>query len=58
MRLKLRSSVDLPQPDGPMMAVTRPAPIVMLTSNSAWAWPYHRLKSHTSRTLPCFDFTS
>ena len=26
MRLKMRSSVDLPQPDGPMKAVTRLVP--------------------------------
>ncbi|MOA38590.1 hypothetical protein D3C78_1602880 [compost metagenome] len=35
MRLKQRSSVDLPQPDGPMKAVTRCFGIFMLTSYRA-----------------------
>ena len=39
MRLKQRSSVDLPQPDGPMMAVTRLAGKVRLMFLSAWILP-------------------
>jgi hypothetical protein len=37
MRLKHRSRVDLPQPDGPMKAVTLFAGMVMLISCSARA---------------------
>ena len=39
MRLKQRSSVDLPQPDGPMKAVTRCLGMFMLTLYSACFWP-------------------
>ncbi len=35
MRLKIRKRVDLPQPDGPMNAVTRLVPSVMLMFFSA-----------------------
>ena len=35
IRLKQRRSVDLPQPEGPMMAVTFRAGISMFTSVSA-----------------------
>ena len=39
MRLKQRSSVDLPHPEGPMNAVTRFLGMVTLTLMSAWAAP-------------------
>ena len=39
MRLKVRSSVLLPQPDGPMKAVTFLSGISMLTFFSAWNEP-------------------
>ena len=39
MRLKQRMSVLLPQPDGPMMAVMRRAPISMLTFLRARSLP-------------------
>ena len=35
MRLSVRRNVDLPQPDGPMNAVTERGSIVMLTSSTA-----------------------
>src|SRR5580658_2458851 len=44
MRLSARRKVDLPQPLGPMMAVTFFAGMVIETSMSAWRWPYQRLK--------------
>ena len=40
MRLRQRSSVDLPQPDGPMYAVTRCFGTDMDTSRSACLAPY------------------
>ena len=49
MRLTDRSSVLLPQPDGPISAVTLPLGRVMLTSKRACFSPYQRLKSSTSR---------
>jgi hypothetical protein len=39
MRLMQRRKVDLPQPDGPMKAVTDLAGMSMLTSNSACLSP-------------------
>ncbi len=39
MRLKQRSSVDLPQPDGPMKAVTRRLGIFIDTLFSAMSSP-------------------
>jgi hypothetical protein len=39
MRLKQRSSVDLPQPEGPMKAVTRFSGISRFTCLSAWKLP-------------------
>src|SRR5688500_18469742 len=38
----LRSSVDLPQPDGPINAVIRPRRAFRSTSYRAWNVPYHR----------------
>ena len=39
MRLKVRSSVDLPQPEGPMKAVTLRSGMSMVTFLSAWKPP-------------------
>ena len=39
MRLKVRSKVDLPQPDGPMKAVTFFSGMSMLMFFSAWNEP-------------------
>ena len=39
MRLKVRSSVDLPQPDGPMKAVTFFSGMSRLMPLSAWKLP-------------------
>ena len=44
MRLTHRSSVDLPQPDGPMIAVTLPLGIGIETLNRACFGPYHSEK--------------
>src|SRR3990167_720852 len=47
MRLKQRSKVLLPQPEGPMMAVTRRSRISIETSCSAWNFPYQKLRLAT-----------
>ena len=39
MRLSERSTVDLPQPDGPMKAVTLRGGTVSATSATAWNLP-------------------
>ena len=39
MRLNVRNKVDLPQPEGPMNAVTRCLGMFMLTSNKACLSP-------------------
>jgi len=39
MRFRVRSTVDLPQPDGPMKAVTALDGICMLTFCTAWKSP-------------------
>ncbi len=39
IRLKVRSSVDLPQPEGPMNAVTFFSAMSRLMSRSAWNLP-------------------
>ncbi len=39
MRLKVRSRVDFPQPEGPMNAVTLPLAISMLTFLRPWNLP-------------------
>ena len=39
MRFSVRSSVDLPQPDGPMNAVTRRSAMSRLMFFSAWNLP-------------------
>ena len=43
MRLKQRSSVDLPQPEGPMKAVTFFSGTSRSMSWRAWACPYHKI---------------
>lgn len=48
MRLKVRRSVDLPQPDGPMKAVTRPSGMASVMCLRAWNLPYHTLRSFTA----------
>src|SRR5687767_2462724 len=48
MRLQQRRNVDLPQPEGPISAVTMPARITRSTSCSAWNLPYQRLRSLAS----------
>src|SRR6476619_5753921 len=49
IRLRMRRNVDLPQPDGPMSAVTRPAGMVRVTSSSTWCSPNQALtRSATS----------
>ena len=50
MRLTERSSVLLPQPEGPISAVTLPRGTGRLMSKRACFSPYQRLKSLTSRT--------
>jgi hypothetical protein len=49
-RLTERSSVDLPQPEGPMSAVTLPRGTSMATEKSARAAPYQSEKSDTAMT--------
>jgi len=39
IRFRQRRKVDLPQPDGPMKAVTVAGAISTLTSRSAWVAP-------------------
>src|SRR5437764_15006506 len=51
MRLMARRNVDLPQPDGPIMAVTCLGSMVMLTSAMAWVVPYQALSPSMSMRL-------
>src|SRR5437763_5283652 len=51
IRLMARRNVDLPQPDGPIMAVTCFGSMVMLTSASACVEPYQALRPSTSMRL-------
>ena len=50
MRLKVRSRVDLPQPEGPMKAVARCSGMSSEMSLSAWKSVYQRLKCFTEMT--------
>src|SRR3954451_11667104 len=50
-RFSERRNVDLPQPDGPMSAVTSLGSTVMLTSASAWNGPNQALRPSTSMRL-------
>src|SRR4051794_28958016 len=43
IRLRMRRNVDLPQPDGPIRAVTRPAGMTRSTCSSTWCSPNHAL---------------
>src|SRR3954447_19042659 len=45
IRLRIRRNVDLPQPEGPISAVTSPAAMVRSTSASTWWSPNHALTS-------------
>ena len=47
-RLIERRNVDLPQPDGPMRAVTARGAIERLMSNSACVFPYQKSNRSTS----------
>src|SRR5713226_4075669 len=49
-RLTERSRVDLPHPDGPIIAVIFPREIGKVTSNSACLAPYHRQNWSMART--------
>src|SRR5438034_9196918 len=51
MRFRERRNVDLPQPEGPMSAVTCLGSTVMLTSASAWNAPNQALRPSTSMRL-------
>src|SRR5678815_5920188 len=42
-RLTVRTSVDLPEPDGPQMTMRSPGDTCKSMSRSAWYWPYHLL---------------
>ena len=50
MRLNVRRSVDLPQPEGPMNAVALFFGISSEMFFSAWKSPYHRLKLRIEMT--------
>src|ERR1700716_3605984 len=45
IRFRQRRSVDFPQPDGPMIAVTAPRGSSRLTSPTAWVAPYQADRS-------------
>ena len=47
-RLTMRSTVDLPQPDGPMSTVTSPLPISRLSSPTATVPSGYTLRSRSS----------
>src|SRR5437899_10812792 len=48
-RFTERRKVLLPQPDGPISAVTARRGTAIVTSNSAWVAPYQKLYARTSR---------
>src|SRR6266540_4401705 len=52
MRLRVRKSVDLPHPDGPMMAVTRCGTMDKLMARIALCSPYQALTLRTSSPFP------
>src|SRR5436309_2271982 len=58
MRFRLRRKVDLPQPDGPIMAVTCLGSIVMLTSARAYVEPYQAFSPSTSMRFAMGDSES
>src|ERR1700722_7829188 len=47
MRLRQRKKVDLPQPEGPMIAVTRRSPKAKLTSLTACCSPKYAFRPST-----------
>ena len=49
IRLRIRRKVDLPQPDGPMRAVTSPGSIISETRSSTWWVPNQAEISRASR---------
>src|SRR6059058_5757772 len=48
IRLRQRRKVDLPQPDGPMSAVTRRSPMSSETRSRASVPPYRTVRSRTT----------
>src|SRR5688572_13262526 len=52
MRFRQRTKVDLPQPDGPMIAVARFAGMSKLMSCSAWFLPNHAFRFFISMRTP------
>src|SRR5438552_263155 len=48
-RFTERKKVLLPQPDGPIRAVTARRGMATVTSNNAWVGPYQKLYVRTSR---------
>ncbi len=48
-RFTERKNVLLPQPDGPISAVTARRGMATVTSNNAWVAPYQKLYARTSR---------
>ncbi len=48
----IRSSVDLPEPDGPSSAVREPVSISTETSSSAWKLPKRFEMLRTSMLMP------
>jgi hypothetical protein len=48
MRLRTRRKVDLPQPDGPINAITERSGMVSVTSKSACDSPYQKFSPRTS----------
>ncbi len=49
MRLRMRKNVDLPQPDGPISAVTLPGSMVSETRSSTLCVPNHAEMPRASR---------
>ena len=58
IRFTDRSRVDLPQPEGPIRAVTSPRGTPMLISKSAWLSPYHSRNRSTSTESSAFSSAS
>ena len=50
--LIVRIKVDLPQPDGPISAVTVPAPKFKLMSESTWCFPNQACTPRVSSPVP------
>src|SRR6267154_900827 len=51
IRLKHRSRVDLPQPEGPMMAVISRSGMLRLTDFSTWFVPYQSERSSAATAI-------